>query len=228
MPLKILFLGDSLGLPRADRKVIDIQTWPHLVSETLSNSKFQFFYQFSGGAHSGKLLAMRKDGYLTGYDPDIVVLQVGIVDCASRALREGTRNFISTIPLVRRVVRKIVNRFHGQLLSLRNISYVSRGKFKFNLSELKGEFPSSEFIVIPIAPACDEYCKLMPRIRKNITDYNKILEEVFTISLLGEVYSGNPVEDLVLDDFHHLSKLGHRVVAKSVAVEVRNVARNLD
>ena len=166
---------------------------------------------------------MREGGYLAGFDPDIVVLQVGIVDCANRALREGTREFISKVPIVRRIVKRGVKMFHRQILSLRNITYVNRKNFRYNLLKLRRLFPGVRFVVIPIAPASDDYCKLMPRIRNNIEDYNRILEEVFADSLLSEVYEGKMVEDLLLDDFHHLSKFGHETVSEFVAKEVGSI-----
>ncbi len=220
MTEKVLFLGDSLGLPRPDRQVVDNQTWPSLISESFSSDGLQFYSYFVGGAHSGKLLSLRKRGYLAGFDPDIVVLQVGIVDCANRALREGTREFISTIPGIRRIVRGFIRLFHRQILSIRNITFVSRKRFESNLIELEGMFPESRFIVIPILPASEEYCKKMPRIGNNVSDYNEILNEVFGESFLNSLYSDNSIEDLVLDDFHHLSAMGHKIVAEAVSKEL--------
>tara|TARA_X000001036_G_C20568816_1_gene761748 strand:- start:67 stop:765 length:699 start_codon:yes stop_codon:yes gene_type:complete len=223
MTKKVLFLGDSLGLPRPDRSTIDIETWPQIVSEKLHHKKIKFFFQFTGAAHSGTMIRMRNGGYLAGYDPDILILQIGIVDCANRALREGTREFISRIPIIRRIVRRIIGTFHRHILSIRNITYVSRKKFRSNLMELRSLFHGVRFVVIPIAPASDDYCKLMPRIRKNIEDYNEILEDVFPDSFLNEVYLGSRPEDLMSDDFHHLSKFGHKIVSECVAKRISDI-----
>jgi len=223
MTKKVLFLGDSLGLPRADRQVIGAETWPHIVAGKLHHKKIEFFFHFSGATHSGTMIRMREGEYLAGFDPDIVVLQVGIVDCANRALREGTREFISRVPIVRKIVKRGVKMFHRQILSIRNITYVNRKSFRSNLLKLRGLFPDVRFVVIPIAPASDDYCKLMPRIRKNIEDYNRILGEVFSDSLLDEVYGGKRVEDLMLDDFHHLSIFGHEIVSEFVTREISGI-----
>ena len=220
---KVLFLGDSLGLPRPDRSTIDVETWPQIVAEKLHHKNIKFFFHFTGASHSGTLIRMRKGGYLAGYDPDILVLQIGIVDCANRALREGTREFISRIPIIRRIVRRIVGTFHRQILSLRNITYVSRKKFRSNLIELRSLFDGVRFVIIPIAPASDYYCKLMPRIRKNIEDYNEILGDVFPDSFLKEAYLGSRPEDLMLDDFHHLSKFGHEIVSECVVEKISEI-----
>lgn len=220
--MKVLFLGDSLGFPRPDRSILDDQTWCHLVKKNMkSHPEFDFFFYMNGGAHTKSLLSHRKGGYLAAYDPNIVILQVGIVDSASRALEERTLKFISSIPIVSQIVRKFIKKFHRQLLSIRNIHYVYPDEFRSNLQELKKSFGEVRFIVIPITPATKDYIHFMPRIKENIPKYNKILNEVFPGDVINEVYERNAPEEVLLDDNHHLSELGHKLVAEMVTSKLK-------
>ncbi|MBT7608701.1 MAG: hypothetical protein HN576_03025 [Bacteriovoracaceae bacterium] len=224
--MKLLLLGDSLGYPRPDRSILDEQTWNHLITKILKKNKpdLDVFCYFTGGAHSKELLSMRIGGYLAAYDPDIVVLQVGIVDCASRAMSENMLKVVSVIPFISRLVRMVIKKFHRQLLSIRNVHYVYPNEFRTNLVKLKESFSPAKFIVIPIAPVTEEYIEFMPRVGENVEKYNRILEEVFGDSFLKELYKNFPAKDIVLEDHHHLSILGHQLVSKSVKhfLESRN------
>ena len=213
---KVLFLGDSLGLPRPNRSVLAHQTWCHLTHNEFKNKNMDFFYYLTGGAHTRSIFWMRKEGYLSAYDPDIIILQVGIVDCASRVLGEGTVKIISILPIINVLIKKFIKKFHKPLQRLRNITYVRQNEFRKNLEALKSLFNGAEFIVIPIAPASNDYIDFMPKISENIKTYNSILEDVFPKKVLSNVYKQHPIEHLILDDYHHLSIGGHKVVSSEV------------
>lgn len=223
---KILFLGDSLGLPRHDQTVIDTQTWGYLTQKKFKHSDIDFFYQFNGGASSKTLLSMRRGGYVGGYHPDIVILQVGIVDCASRVLGEKVVKFISSIPIVSTMIRRFINKYHKQLLTLRDKTYVTKKEFKKYLAAIKDEFGSAYFIVVPIAPPTKEYLKLMPRIERNVREYNEILQSIFSDSFLKNAYNDFSAEELMTSDHHHLSIKGHQVLSQAVIKKLDNFLKS--
>jgi lysophospholipase L1-like esterase len=224
---KILFLGDSLGLPRPDMSVIDSDTWCHLTSSYFKkNYEIDFYYQLNGGLHTRRLISIRRRGYLAGYVPNIVILQVGIVDCASRVLSERMVNIISVIPIINVLVKKFIGKFHKQLLRLRTLTYVSKNEFEFNLKAIKSSFNDCIFIIIPIAPPIDAYIDFMPRLRKNIKIYNSILENVFPNGVLKNLFDNIPLEKLFLEDHHHLSNYGHKIVSDKVIEKLKEILIN--
>lgn len=212
---KVLFLTDSLGLPRPNREVLASQTWGHLVASQLCR-KYDFYFQFFGGLHTKKLVLERLYGYLAGYDPDIVVLQIGIVDCSPRVLRNGEKWFLSRLPFVRNYIRIFISKYHAQLSNIRKLTYTTTSEFEKNLRVIKDSFPNSEIIVIPIAPANREYKLMAPKIVNNIYQYNNILENVFGDFFLKKTYLGIDVKTLFLSDHHHLSVLGHIHLAEII------------
>jgi lysophospholipase L1-like esterase len=212
---KVLFITDSLGLPRPDGEVVASDSWPQIVGRNLSN-KFEFYYQLHGGLHTKQMMLIREQGYLGGYDPDIVFLQIGVVDCSSRVLKEKEKQIISMIPIVRTIIRKFVKRFHKKLSIMRNITYVNRENFKKNLIRLQKSFPDKKIYALPIAPATKGFVEMMPRVEKNISDYNMIIEEVFGSTFQGSLYSDEEIESVLLSDHYHLNNKGHQMVASKV------------
>ena len=76
---KILLLSDSIALPRVrPEKVTFEETYPNL----LRQKGFKIHQVSIGGATSTTLLSQLH--YHIHFSPDIVILQVGIVDCAPR------------------------------------------------------------------------------------------------------------------------------------------------
>ncbi|MCO4754510.1 MAG: SGNH/GDSL hydrolase family protein [Bacteriovoracaceae bacterium] len=216
MSRKILFLTDSLGLPRPDQTIKDDETWCQLVAKDMKQSDYEFFFQLHGGLHTKRLLLLRRQGYIGGYQPDIVVLQIGIVDCSSRVLGERAKEIISRIPFINRLVRNFIKKFHKRLSLIRDITYVDRKNFRTNLESLKNSFEGASFLVIPIAPPTKGFIDMMPLIERNIFDYNKILNDVFGRNFQEKIYDGENPESFLLDDHYHLNKKGHSKVAQFI------------
>ena len=215
MSRKILFLTDSLGLPRPDKSILADETWCQQVAKDAVGD-FEFFFQLHGGLHTKELMLIRNQGYLGGYEPDLIVLQIGIVDCSSRVLGEKAKAIISRIPIINNLVRNFIKKFHRPLSVWRNFTYVNREDFKKNLLNLKSSFANKQFIVVPIAPPTSGFIEMMPRIEKNISDYNMILKEVFSKGFQEELFSGESPENFLLHDHYHLNKKGHSKVASVV------------
>lgn len=110
-------------------------------------------------------------------------------------------------------VKKFISKNHAKLTNFRRLTKIGIDEFKKNVQTVFCELNSInvKVVCIPIAPACSEYIKHSPRIQKNIDDYNKVLESSCHL-FLKEMYSGAPLEEIFLTDFHHLNSKGHDVV----------------
>ncbi|XOV79192.1 MAG: SGNH/GDSL hydrolase family protein [Aestuariibacter sp.] len=213
---KILFITDSLGLPRAQPELVpDDATWTYVVSKRLKEH-FDFFYYTVAGLHTGMLVQSLK--FQAGaFRPDLIVLQIGIVDCAPRALKENERKVIQRLPgFISKVLLGFVRRNYHYLIRKRKISYVSLFQFENNLIELRNFFKRSQFLVVPIAPANTAYIESNPLISNNIKEYNKVLTKVFGEENILNVWEGEDPELLFLSDNHHLSVSGNAVLGQGV------------
>lgn len=206
--MKILVLTDSLGLPRDQpESVFYEQTWPYF----LSQGKYTVLQSSIGGATSDDML--KQMSYLRQYKPDIVILHVGIVDCAPRALTQLERMIFSSNKIVRRIVFTILPHIARPLRKMRNISYVSKKKFRVNLNRLISLSPQSCYYAIGIVPISDVYELQVPKMTKRAQEYNRILQEIFEKNFIN--IDKMPI-DHIMSDFHHLNEKGHLYIYKEI------------
>ena len=213
---KLLFITDSLGLPRLDPEVLlDDDAWVTKVSDGLYN-QFRFFQYLQAGL-SSDLLVGALASQLGAYKPDIIVLQLGIVDSSPRTMTLIEKTLVGRLPgFLRNPILGFVRQHYAKIIKFRDISYVSPDRFQSNLVTLRNYFKSAKFVVIPIAPANSEYKLKNPLIERNIDEYNRRLELVFNSDYLHSAYDGGNVEELFMKDNHHLNIVGHSVLAGNV------------
>jgi len=218
--VNILFLTDSLGYPREEPGAArGRDVWPYKVSTMLNKSRvsnnLNLFYDARPGRDTLELVKNR-DKHIKAYQPDIIILQVGIVDCYSRALTKLEAMILSRLPLIGKLTKYIVKKYYKRIVKFRNISYVNKVDFRKNLEYFRDGFQNSKFVVIPIGPANFKYILSNPLIKQRVGEYNQILKSVFSDMYLEGVYHEANVEELFLSDNHHLSFNGHEVVANKV------------
>jgi hypothetical protein len=198
---KILIFSDSLALARSSpEKVVHEQTWPSLLRD-----KFPVHQVSIGGGTVVDLV--RQATYHQSYDPDIVVLQFGIVDCAPRFLTKFEIEIIRRIPFFGKRIMKSMN--NQTIRRLRKISYVSYNSFVHHARLLQKLFPAKYFVVLGIIPATKEYELLLPGVTGSIKRYNEGLMAVFGSQFIS--MDGFPASGL-MSDYHHINPLGHRYI----------------
>lgn len=226
--MNILFLTDSLGYPRVDghgSKASD--TWTYAVRNELigNHEKYRFYFDMKGFRTTSSIIE-EMSKHLLVYEPDVVVLQVGIVDCYPRALTRLESQILSRIPILNQITKNFVKLFYKRIIKFRNITYTSQRDFKNNLIKLKSFFPKTNWIVVPIAPASDAYKKRNPLVELKINSFNEELKSEFPDAYLSETYNIDEINSIFLEDNHHLSKYGHSLVKESVVKELSKF--NLD
>lgn len=215
--MKILILTDSLGLPRNRPEKCEFEeTWPIL----LKNESRQI-HQVSIGAATSQVL-LRQTTYQKGFNPDIVFLQVGVVDCAPRFMSNKELDFTGALGAFGKSIRFLFNR--KWIRKIRKISYINEVEFKKNMLEINNAF-ACPTVAIGILPASLQYEKILPGIIEKSFTYNKILEETMAHYIKSE---GVADVDGVMSDFHHLNKNGHYYIFKKIEeflskLEIRNV-----
>ncbi len=218
--LKVLFITDSLGLPRMmPSKVKGEEVWNSILESELHSLKpnnFKFFKYLKAGLTTSEIKKELETGQILAYEPDVVLLQIGIVDCYPRALKQYELLVISKIPIINKIFRYLIKRFYSKIIKFRNISYVSQTEFKKNLIFIKEKYKDVKILAIPIGPANINFCKKNPLIEKNINIYNSILEEIFGKQYIKNSYHNVDVEKLFLSDNHHLSLYGNQILAANL------------
>lgn len=171
----ILCIGDSSGLPRPYLNYKD--TWPFLLKEEMPMYDFISIFKRSSTTQS----LLEYGDSLEYYTPDIVILQLGIVDCAPRYLKDS------------RILYKLVAIFPGKIQHIfwlfwkfffkrnRREAYVSLSKFKKNLISYLDRCMNEKVksvIIIKIATPCQDILIESPLIVDSVKEYNSIYEEL--------------------------------------------------
>ena len=199
--MRILLLTDSLGCPRAETPVSN--TWTDKILNKWSSQNIVFYTYCVHGLSASKIDL----DYLQEISPDVIIMQIGIVDACRRALGRYEQEIISRIPGVRTIVRIICRRYHYLLTMLRNIHDCSPRKFLSILNMIQKN-SAGVIYFIKIAPAGKIMLKKVFHIKKDIQTYNSIVQSVPKIKII-DPYDNKDPESLFLSDGHHLNALGN-------------------
>lgn len=228
MSKKILCIGDSLALPGHLNNYED--TWFYKLKRKFPDYDFISFFKrhitteilvsMGGGARG---IDNKPDGAdcLEFYMPNIVILQLGIVDCAPRLL----------FPMERKIISKLPNQISEHYISLikklrkRNIrnTLVPIAKFKYNLIEYLNRCDISNvqkvlYVLIPIPD--QKMVKKNPNVSDNVNSYNEIIRNLENeFDLLKTINSLDPEKYRysIYEDGYHPNREGHNIIASSIS-----------
>ena len=203
--MKNLILTDSLGLPRHKPEFCSFDdTWPVLLRKNGRN-----IHQVSIGAATSQVL-LKQVTYQKAFNPNLVIIQVGIVDCAPRFMSNKELDFTGALGACGRGLRFLFNR--KWIKKLRNISYINEVDFKKNILKIQNDF-DCPILALGILPASSEYENILPGVTNKINLYNNILEQNFKYFLnTNETLDCNGI----MNDHHHLNKIGHHYLFKKI------------
>lgn len=211
---KILVIGDSLCLPRKKPEIVEYNdTWPYLLKNT---NKFEIVQIAIGGGSIRDLY--EQTSYYKCYNPDIVIVQSGIVDCAPRALGKIEREIINSS----RILSAIFNRFFplNFVRRYRHVTLTRDDIFKQNAHQIIETFSGSKLIWIGILPASNQYEKMLPGISNNIKKYNEIITSEIKVFGASFIATDMMQMDLIMTDHHHLNKNGHKWIFERLIIEL--------
>lgn len=204
MSKRVLVLTDSLALPREKPEFCGYEeTWPQKLKE-----EGYVIHQVSiGGGLIGDLVRQAV-GYHKMFNPDIIILQAGIVDCVPRFASKFELEFWRRIPFLG---KKVLN-FKSKK-KVRKKAYTSISQFEYSLKRLKKAYSGTQIYVVEIAPASLEYETLLKGVTQRINDYNNVIRMVFgkNVIRMTEVPSEG-----IMSDFHHLNAIGHDFIFQSL------------
>lgn len=159
-------------------------------------------HQVSIGAATSKVL-LKQVTYQKAFNPDLVIIQVGIVDCAPRFMSYKELDLTGALGACGRVLRFLFNR--KWIKKFRNISYINEVDFKSNILNIQNAF-DCPMLALGILPASSEYESILPGVTNKINLYNTILEENVNFFVNANKIL---VHDGIMNDHHHLNKSGH-------------------
>lgn len=208
--MKLLLITDSLGLPRNTPELVKYnETWCGILS-----NEFDIHQCSIGGGTISKLLSQLE--YLKMYEPDRIIIQSGIVDCAPRALSEVENYLLNKYKLTSKLLRWGSGRLIP-LLRKRGKTYTSIDKFQRAVKRFKSEF-GEKLYWIGIVPPSKDYEKKIPGISKNILAYNQLLKKELGHNLIDITRLKS---DCIMPDFIHLNTRGNRCLAEQIIARIK-------
>lgn len=209
MKPKLLIFTDSLGLPREKPEIVEYnQTWVNLLKANFEILVFSF-----GGGTVDQMYS--QIAYLKMFNPDFVIVQSGIVDCAPRALKQYELEIIKRSRLLSKIFGN--KRVVSFLRKKRKVSYTSKIEFLKYLKQFKNVFGEKLFW-IGIMPASDDYEKTLPGIKNKVKEYNEILKN----NLGNNFIDTSDFDDsfLMIDNIH-LNIFGNMKLSKKITLIIK-------
>jgi acyl-CoA thioesterase I len=229
---KILCIGDSLALPGHLNKYED--TWLYKLKCEFPHFDFITFFKRQlttevlttmGGGENGIDGWPKGADCLEAYLPDIVIIQLGIVDCAPRLLNRFDKIIIKLLPskfisnyieFIKRIrVRKSSNTIVKFYNFKRNIdTYISRCKKL-----------GAKVIFISISLPDDIMVNRNPRILENITKYNQYIECCAKIDFVKVTMPLNPsnFNFRIYEDGYHPNPFGNNLIFNQMKVLLNGI-----
>jgi acyl-CoA thioesterase I len=229
--MKIVILADSLALPRPEGlgSTPHEATYPYLLDQSLRREMGSLAPQvIERGMRRRTIEDVLADWreMVEFRHPDILVVHVGIVDCAPRVFLRRESDFVASLRLVR--LRKFILNFahnhRRRIVTLRRRVYVPAHEFEVHVREVCERAQAlglKSLVFINIIRPPDDLEKRSPGFQLNVDIYNRILQSAaqntgIHLVDLNRLVTNNDGTSTVLDDGIHLTEEGHRILAREL------------
>lgn len=177
MKQRIVILGDSLSMPRRQEGLTYQDTYPYLLEQSgydvINRSK-----RANDTFKQNESLNLSDD--ISDFEADIIVIHLGIVDCAPRIFTKKESKILSILPLkIRKIIITLFSKYRKQITRFRNISYVTAEDFEINLTSIVEHIGiEKKIVLIKILDTNNLNKRKSFNFDKNIEIYNKVIEKV--------------------------------------------------
>jgi len=216
--MRILILGDSLTFGRPKHNIFLDNTWPYL----LENNNFTVTLRSKGGSTISDIfneIQELKFYYGNYVKPpfDFLIIQIGIVDVSPRSIfYPPIFDFLLYKLHLDRIAEKIKrSSFIYNSFSYNKTSLVAFNKIKSKINDAS-IFLSKKIIFIAIAPPIKNLKLNLGDFSKKVDLYNDVLKKCNNNQYFLNPYEGEDIEDLILNDGHHLSINGHTIICNKI------------
>ena len=178
--MRIVILADSLARARPDLPAKDRTRYEDVYGYLIERRywcrhEVVLSYVESLDSQDGVHWSQRMVAYR---EPDVVIYQLGINDCAPRVFRKESRSIFLRpwfIKLTRNIVLRLVHRFRGVLTRIRRLVYVKPADFERNFLEMMAEVrrysPAARFYAVSIGEVPASMNERSYRYNENVREY---------------------------------------------------------
>jgi acyl-CoA thioesterase I len=163
---------------------------------------------------------------VSGWEPDIVILQVGIVDCAPRLFSRTEHFLVSQIRPAAFRDRFIQFVGHHRRFILQHMPqkvYVPLDEFSRRYTHVRDQILQQgiKVLLVNICPTNTESAFRSPGLSENIVIYNRVISEAASaqgcalVDIHKELKERNP-DNFILNDGIHINQAGHLILADTI------------
>ncbi len=230
----VSLITDSLAMPRVEgeEKIFIHQTWPKILAAHLGED--YILAEFKERARDTD--SLQKDQLffetITCCKPDIVIFEIGIVDCAPRIISKKENAFFNRRVFPTSLRNFIIRRRKKNRLSILrkgplNKVYVAPENFRKNIQQFVQKIvqsnPRVSILLMPILGNFSVLDKKSPGYQANKDLYNKILKEIsmeLNCCYLEDLIDIMQDESNYTLDSYHLSSQGHEKMGKHLLIKI--------
>lgn len=222
--MNIIIIGDSLSMQRLKDNTKYEDTYGYLVKTSLDPKERNHVYILSKRANDS-LTQSKPDNLLYNikqFDPDIVIIHLGIVDCAPRLFTKNQQYIISILPekLRSSIIAFISKR---RLFFTKHFPkvYVKKGDFERHMQIIIDFIIANDAkpIIINVAKPDKRLISRSYNILQNVKDYNMVLlklAEKNKCPLIDNYKMAEGIPGYLISGEVHLTKLGHKLLADEI------------
>ena len=232
--MKIVVMADSLAMAREGETNVKYETtYPYLLDQGLRQ-------RFGSQAPLVIERGMRRrtieyvlDEWYELVDlrrPEVVVIHVGIVDCAPRVFLRRERQFVENLrpAVLREAILSNVHRHRRAIVNMRKKVYVPADRFNALVGQVVARAKESKLrslVIVNIITPPAEMDERSPGFIRNVGVYNEILKAhanatgVHLIDIDRMIKEAGGVEQLTVDGIH-LNETGHKMLANEIEKHV--------
>jgi len=233
--MKIVILADSLALPRegvGNDALLEV-TYPFLLDQSLRlrfGAAAPVIYE--RGMRRRTIEYVIDDWYelVELRKPDVVIVHVGVVDCAPRVFLRREGAFVANIRVawLRERILKFTHDHRRAIVERRRRVYVPLPRFERLVETVvqKGrEAKLKSLVFVNIISPPDSMEERSPGFQNNVIAYNRVLQDqtkhewISLIDLNSIVQNEGGAEKLTIDGMH-LNERGHELLANELQRQV--------
>ena len=232
--MKIVVMADSLAMAREGETNVPYEaTYPYLLDQSLR-------HRFHAEAPLVIERGMRRrtieyvlDEWYELVDlrrPEVVVVHVGIVDCAPRVFLRRERQFVENLrpAFLREAILDNVHRHRSAIVKMRKKVYVPAERFNTLVGQVMAKAKQSKLrslVIVNIITPPAEMDERSPGFIRNVEIYNQILKThaeangVHLIDIDRMIKEAGGVGQLTVDGIH-INEAGHAMLAAEIEKHV--------
>ncbi len=213
---RVLIISDSMAMPRPGVKYEE--TWIYLLKQAFP--EYDVLERPDRGSTSLRLITEGGGGVdlLEMYEPDMVILQLGMTECAPRLFKKtGFEYFFLNRIIPRRYRLNYVNFIKKKRGRNPRITDVSPENFRANLTNYfeRARKMNVKVIAFLISRVTKLFVSKSPHITENINLYNSIYREVArafpNVHLVVPFAEEVNMEEIAVDELH-VDARGHQIL----------------